>query len=685
MGGIEKTTIAKFVYNLNYKSFEGSSFLANIREVSEQPNGLVRLQRQLLSDILKRKKENIHSVDEEIIKIKDVVSCKRSLVVLDDVDQVDQLDALIGIRDLFHPGSKVIITTRHERLLQPHKDHEVHNVEKLDEDESCELFSWHSFGQNHLIKVFMEHSKRVVQYCGGLPLALQVLGSSLSGEKCKRRGKKDKDFSVRILDEFDFYTSSGIQNLIDRSLVTIDKNNKMMMHQLLQDMEREIIHQESPKEPGKCNRLWHHKDSFNVLREKTGTKTVEGLVLDVYMLMETKSARSFISAYNSNRHHFKEYFLDKSLSEQRNSLKWHRFGFLSSYPIGTELKNLNELDLKTDAFARMHKLRLLQLNYVQLSGNYGEFLKGLRWLCWCGFPSKFHPIDFPLESLVALDLCYNSLERVWNGTKFLGLLKTLNLSHSHSLAKTSDFSLLPNLERLILKNCTSLFKIHESIGNLERLALLNAKDCKNLRKLPRNIAMVKSLEKLIISGCSKLEKLPPNMGKMGSLKALHVDGIALIQQLFTIDEVKPWHASVWPSVSKPRKTLEISWISLPRFLVSLSLVDCNLSDDVFLRDFSNLPVLQNLNLSKNPICSLSDWIKGLTGLRTLSLNSCTRLESLLDLPSVEKLFVGHCASLEKITYRSNMFGSQLLQHAECTKLVDIQGLYKLQPIGKVEN
>ncbi|KAL7205668.1 hypothetical protein ACSBR2_018570 [Camellia fascicularis] len=127
----------------------------------------------------------------------------------------------------------------------------------------------------------------------------------------------------------------------------------------------------------------------------------------------------------------------------------------------------------------MHKLRLLQLNYVLLCGNYGEFPKGLRWLCWCGFPSKFLPIDFPLEILVALDLRYSSLERVWNGTKFLGLLKTLNLSHSHSLAKTPDFSLLPNLERLILKDCISLFKIHESISNLERLVLLNAKDCKN--------------------------------------------------------------------------------------------------------------------------------------------------------------------------------------------------------------
>ena len=43
MGGIGKTTIAKFVYNVNRRRFDGSSFLANIRERSEEPNGLVKL------------------------------------------------------------------------------------------------------------------------------------------------------------------------------------------------------------------------------------------------------------------------------------------------------------------------------------------------------------------------------------------------------------------------------------------------------------------------------------------------------------------------------------------------------------------------------------------------------------------------------------------------------------------
>lgn len=73
MGGIGKTTIAKFVYNSNFLNFEDSSFIANVREISGQQNGLIRLQNQLLSDILRRKDEEIRNVDEMIVKIKKVV------------------------------------------------------------------------------------------------------------------------------------------------------------------------------------------------------------------------------------------------------------------------------------------------------------------------------------------------------------------------------------------------------------------------------------------------------------------------------------------------------------------------------------------------------------------------------------------------------------------------------------
>ncbi|KAH7839122.1 hypothetical protein Vadar_022526 [Vaccinium darrowii] len=54
-------------------------------------------------------------------------------------------------------------------------------------------------------------------------------------------------------------------------------------------MGREIVRQESPKEPGKRSRLWHHKCSFKVLSEKTGTETIEGLCLDMDQVLEEDS------------------------------------------------------------------------------------------------------------------------------------------------------------------------------------------------------------------------------------------------------------------------------------------------------------------------------------------------------------------------------------------------------------
>ena len=97
IGGIGKTTIAKYVYNLNFKRFDSCSFLANIRETSEQHDGLVGLQRQLLSNIFKRDEKNISNVDEGIIRIEHALRCKKVLVVLDNVDQRCHLDSIIGM------------------------------------------------------------------------------------------------------------------------------------------------------------------------------------------------------------------------------------------------------------------------------------------------------------------------------------------------------------------------------------------------------------------------------------------------------------------------------------------------------------------------------------------------------------------------------------------------------------
>ncbi|ONI22400.1 hypothetical protein PRUPE_2G126800, partial [Prunus persica] len=243
---------------------------------------------------------------------------------------------------------------------------------------------------------------------------------------------------------------------------------------------------------------------------------------------------------------------------------------------------------------------------------------------------------------------------------------TLDLSRSHSVTETIDFSYCPNLEKLFLVDCTSLIYVHESIGNLERLIYLNMKDCKKIRMLPKNICMLKSLETFIICGCSNLNEFPIEMLRnMDSLKVLETDGIPI--------------SELW--LERSSSILG----SLPCSLVELSLWGCNLSDDAFPTDFSNLSSLQRLNLGNNPICSLARVDK-------LSFSMCTSLKSLLGLPKLNGLDIQGCISLEKMTHQSFHFESMTHQ-SFCLEsmtlggnynLVEWQYQYKLQPIGRVD-
>ncbi|KAL1109637.1 hypothetical protein V6Z11_D03G191000 [Gossypium hirsutum] len=548
IGGIGKTTIAKVVYNQNIPRFEGYSFLADVRETSQDCNGLVRLRRQLISNILKGKSHKLYNIDNGINKIKEI----------------------------------------------------LFEVKELASSESLQLFNWYAFGHNSVPESSMAYARSLVKHCGGLPLALQVLGSSLSSKSvsswksalekleeipdskiqkilrisydslgddhdknlfldivCLFIGK-DRYYTTTILDGCDFYTTIGIENLVGSSLLIINEKNKLMMHQMIRDMGREIIRQES-SDIGKRSRLWH-KNAFDVIREKIGSRTVKCLTIDLKGLLEDKAKRT-----NTTLH-----FPKHSKSQ-----------FLMS----------NDVDMETQAFAKMKRLKLLQLDYVRLKGDFKDFPKRLRWLRWHGFCMQSFPVDFDINELVVLDMRNSKLKQVWKDTECLPNLKILNLNHSHSLLKTPSFSGLPSLEKLMLKDCINLGEVDQSIGELKLLTFLNLKDCTRLRHLPRTISSLISLEELILSGCSRLDDVPRELHNMESLKVLNLDETAIYQSRLGLH---------WLLLKRSRG-LGFSWASLPGCLVKLSLESCKLSNDVMPNDLCNLASLKSLNLSRNPI------------------------------------------------------------------------------------
>ena len=117
LGGIGKTTIAKAVYNRAIDQFEGSSFLMNVRENSRTDCSIIELQEQLLSGILRSKEFKVRYTSRGINVIKERLSCKKILLILNDVDKLGQIENFLGECDWLANGSRVIITTRDKHVL----------------------------------------------------------------------------------------------------------------------------------------------------------------------------------------------------------------------------------------------------------------------------------------------------------------------------------------------------------------------------------------------------------------------------------------------------------------------------------------------------------------------------------------------------------------------------------------
>ena len=310
MSGIGKTTIARAVYEAIKGEFEVHCFVRNVRELSEI-NGFVHLQRDLLSR-LNISGNNFYDIEDGRKIIKSSLCNKKVLLVLDDVSQEIQLKNLAWKQDWFGPGSRIVITARDMHLLNRHEVHGTYEVEGLDQEEAHHLFCLKAFKQLEPKEGYSYLSKEVVEYTKGLPLAVEILGSYLYGrdidfwhstireikngphfeivealkisydhltptEKnifldiaCFFKGE-DKDEVTRILKICEYYVGigseigSGIITLIDKSLLTLDQYNRLEMHDLLQEMGRHIVYEESPNNPGKRSRLWSKNDIDQVL------------------------------------------------------------------------------------------------------------------------------------------------------------------------------------------------------------------------------------------------------------------------------------------------------------------------------------------------------------------------------------------------------------------------------------
>ncbi|KGN61295.2 hypothetical protein Csa_006535 [Cucumis sativus] len=439
IGGIGKTTLAKALYNKIADDFEGCCFLINVREASNQYRGLVELQKELLREILMDDSIKVSNLDIGISIIRDRLCSRKILLILDDVDTSEQLEALAGGHDWFGPGSVVIATTRNKHLLAINEFDILQSVQGLNDVEAFELFSWHAFKMScpssHYLYLI---SKRAVSYCKGLPLALEVVGSFLySIEPSKLKLILD-EYENQYLDkgiqdplrisydgledevkEIFLYISccfvgedinkvkmkleacgclcleKGTTKLMNLSLLTIDKSNRVEMHNLIQHMGR-TIHLLKTSTSHKRKRLLIKDDAMDVLNGNKEAKGVKAIKL--------------------------------------------------SFPKATEL------DIDSRAFEKVKNVVVLEVGNVTSSkGTDLEYLpSSLRWMNWPHFPFPSLPTTYTMENLMELKLPYSSIKHFGRGFMSGERLKEIDLSGSEFLVEIADLSTATNLEKLNL-------------------------------------------------------------------------------------------------------------------------------------------------------------------------------------------------------------------------------------------
>ncbi|KAL4599268.1 hypothetical protein ACB092_11G115200 [Castanea dentata] len=639
LGGIGKTTIAKVVYNKIVDNFERSCFLENVRENSRTDDDIIKLQEKIISKILQNQHLKVNNVSKGINVIKERLHSKRVLLVLDDVNESKQIENLLGKHDWLVSKSRVIITTRDERLLTTLGKvctTKFYKVKELDNHEALELFSQYAF---HKVEPDEEYSELTIQalyYARSLPLALRVIGSHLCGktkpewedtlrqyEKYPNREiyqilrvsydgleeneknifldiscffrEKNKDFVENILDKCNLYPKSGIPILIHKSLITINYD-KLLLHDLIQQMGMEIVREESPNILRKRSRLCNYEDAIKVLLENKGSEKIRGIML---------------------------------------------------YPPTPE-----QVPLHPEAFKMMENLIFLMVYNVEISEELTYFPSGLRLLEWPNYPFDF-PSNFCPQQLVDLKMWKSciTLERTFKQGYLYENIKSINLALCQFIRKFPGFR-APNLERLDLSYCGNLTEIHDNIGLLDKLKYWSLDDCKKLKILPSKLNL-KSLEWLNLRSCKRLKKFPQIHPEMKCVKNLYVHlGGTCIRKF---PSSLRYLASGFKVLTLPAvQNLDLSFL-LYRFksLTSLDLKHFNrnmLDLNIWLKP-DYFPVLEYLDLSNSNVVTIPESITKFTRLQTLLLRDCEQLQEIPRLPqSIVKLDARNCRSLDLQSY-----------------------------------
>ncbi|XP_039689745.1 disease resistance protein RUN1 isoform X2 [Medicago truncatula] len=617
MGGIGKTTLATALYGQISHQFDARCFIDDLSKIYRH-DGQVGAQKQILHQTLGKEHFQICNLFDTDDSIRRRLRRLRALIILDNVDKVEQLDKLALNRECLGVGSRIIIISRDEHILNEYGVDEVYKVPLLNETNSLQLFCQKAFKLDHIMSGYDKLALDTLSYANGLPLAIKVLGSFLFGRdisewrsalaRLKESPNKDimdvlrlsfdglenlekeifldiacfferydKECLTNILNCCGFHPDIGLRILIDKSLISF-YHGGCVMHSLLVELGRKIVQENSTKDLKKWSRLWFPEHFDN-------EKNVQAIVL----------------AYHSPR----------------------------------QIKKF-----AAETLSNMNHIRLLILENTYFSGSLNYLSNELRYVEWNRYPFTYLPKSFQPNQLVELHLSYSSIKQLWKGKKYLPNLRIMDLMHSRNLIKLPDFGEVPNLE------------------------MLNLAGCVNLISIPNSIFVLTSLKYLNLSGCSKVFNYPKHLKKLDSSETvLHSQSKTSSLILTTIG----LH-SLYQNAHKGLVSRLLSSLPSFFFLRELDISFCGLSQ---IPDaIGCIRWLGRLVLSGNNFVTLPS-LRELSKLVYLDLQYCKQLNFLPELPlphsstvgqnCVVGLYIFNCPELGERGHCSRMTLSWLIQ------------------------
>ncbi|GAU14486.1 hypothetical protein TSUD_250260 [Trifolium subterraneum] len=646
LGGMGKTTLAKLVYN-DKKIMEHFELKAWVY-VSESFNDA-----GLTKAILKSFKSSADGEDLSLLQLQlqDELKEKKYLLVLDDIwnGNATSWENLLLPFNHGSSGSKIIVTTR-DKEVEHVLNSKLFDLQQLHKSDSWSLFVTHAFhGKNVREYPNLESiGKKIVDKCGGLPLAVKTLGQLLR-----------RKFSVhdwRKILETDMWQLSDEDNKINPVL-------RLSYHNLPSNRKRcfaycSIFPKGYDFDKGELIKFWMAEGLLKCCGEDKSEEEL-GYDFDKGELIKFWMAEGLLKCCGE----------DKSEEELGSEI----FSDLESISFFQE----------TVSYFVMHDL----VNDLTKSVS-GEFCMQIEDSKVEGIPEKTRHIRLALRFNCGDKLLEPIFER--KGLRSL-ILKNCTATLISNNVQRDLFSRLTCLRMLSFRDC-SLLELVDEIGNLKLLRYVDLSYTK-ITSLPDTICTLYNLQTLLLQGCTMMTDLPSNFSKLINLRHLelpfdccgpcikkipkNMGKLNKLQSLayFIVEEQNGSVLKELEKLNHLHGTIKIT--GLGNVIDHVDAAKANLKDKKYLEELymvfdgrrdekdnsivesivSVLEALQpNCNLKKLTIENYNGnrfpiWLCDLHNIVSLKLKNCglcSQLPPLSQLPCLKELSISHCDGIKTI-------------------------------------